>query len=286
MCLLLHMRPGAEPLTRTEVQDFYAHSHDGFGAIWRDQAGVIRTMREMYGIKKQWRFVQSIEGCEALLHWRYATNAARGRENCHPFHVANGVYLMHNGVLSLPATKTESDTRRFAAMLGNMLRASPDALTDPTVQTALRDQCRFSSNKLVFWGGAIAEPLFFGGGGTTHKGRWYSNEYAWSSPYANWEIALVTPRHKPRAQKGFHVYDYSLPTAHHDTVLWQAKDALDSRLAWCSTAQAVYDAIEDISCRYGGDDTISVVVLAEKLYEYADEEAMVSILEGDNGNGS
>ena len=52
---------------------------------------------------------------EYAIHFRYATHGSIDTKNCHPFRVVDGLYLMHNGILSKygDMNKTQSDTRNF-----------------------------------------------------------------------------------------------------------------------------------------------------------------------------
>lgn len=52
---------------------------------------------------------------EYAIHFRYATHGAIDTKNCHPFRVIDGLYLMHNGVMSKygDMNKNQSDTRNF-----------------------------------------------------------------------------------------------------------------------------------------------------------------------------
>ena len=52
---------------------------------------------------------------EYAIHFRYATHGAIDTKNCHPFRVVDGLYLMHNGILSKygDMNKNQSDTRNF-----------------------------------------------------------------------------------------------------------------------------------------------------------------------------
>lgn len=52
---------------------------------------------------------------EYAIHFRYATHGAIDTKNCHPFRVIDGLYLMHNGIMSKygDMNKNQSDTRNF-----------------------------------------------------------------------------------------------------------------------------------------------------------------------------
>lgn len=299
MCLLLHMRPKAEPLLRREVMDFASHNPDGFGAIWRDDDGTLRTFRGMLAPRKQWRYIQEhIRGKEALLHWRFATNQARGEENCHPFDLGHGLYFMHNGVFALDATPTHSDTRLYADKLAEALAGNPDLVKSPLWREAMQKSMGLS-NRVAFWGGLLEEPLILGAPGEEHKGRWYSNTYAWDCPwdtvslYSKWtddewdtwtkEYWAKADRAKRSWLRADNVVDLRpadtsrtiyLPYGGQDTEsdydvrLTRAKDALEHRMMWCSTSQAVYDACEEIALRYAGNES-EQAVMAEELLDYA-----------------
>lgn len=52
---------------------------------------------------------------EYAIHFRYATHGNIDTKNCHPFRVVDGLYLMHNGIMSAygDMNKKQSDTRNF-----------------------------------------------------------------------------------------------------------------------------------------------------------------------------
>jgi predicted glutamine amidotransferase len=46
----------------------------------------------------------------AVVHFRLATHGMINEENCHPFHLGNDIYLMHNGICSGLGNDNHSDT--------------------------------------------------------------------------------------------------------------------------------------------------------------------------------
>lgn len=136
-------------------------------------------------IEETWPMYRRLleNGCrEMVLHWRFATSAAVNIHNCHPIRVGD-LLMMHNGVLAHRHTATHSDTRCFARdVLEPDLEDFPDLIHDKKWVKRL-EQSIGAGNKLVFWHPDDDKPVIVGEKrGLWHKGRWYSNTYAWSVP--------------------------------------------------------------------------------------------------------
>jgi predicted glutamine amidotransferase len=172
----------AEPLTRNEIRDFARRNPHGFGVIWC-QGRRTNHIKGRFSADDTYAAYRELydSGHRALaLHWRLATAGARENANCHPFEI-NGVLLMHNGVLQHRSTKTLSDTQCF---IRDELKdhLCPDITADKRWVAWLNGRIG-SGNKMLLWAKNAQVPIIVGEAkGLWHKGRWYSNTYAWNAP--------------------------------------------------------------------------------------------------------
>lgn len=186
MCLLM-WKPAKVTLTRRDVYDYVENNPDGFGVLWRDEAGKILSYKMLGGKKQIWRAYQKYAaGRDAALHWRYNTAGTNSLPNTHPFEIIPGLWMMHNGVLSCQSDAERSDTWYFAHdIMQRELVNHPERIEDETWLKAMKDVIG-AGNRLLFWRDGQAEPSIVGeSDGLWHKGAWYSNTYAWSrdNPY-------------------------------------------------------------------------------------------------------
>lgn len=80
-----------------------------------------------------------------LVHFRIASHGAVCYENCHPFKVADGAALIHNGMLSF-YDRDKSDTAQFAEFMGKM----PANWADDPDWIAFMEDAIGKGNKIAF----------------------------------------------------------------------------------------------------------------------------------------
>ena len=128
MCLITYATdtPSALAITASHVERAWRDNPHGLGIAWREDASGPIKVRKGYmtlpGAIAAVQRIQKREPVEMAIHWRFGTSGGITRTNTHPFRVRHGA-LLHNGILTLPGTATESDTRR-AARLTTDLRPS------------------------------------------------------------------------------------------------------------------------------------------------------------------
>ena len=186
MCMLIHHPANATPFSRAEIKDFNVRNPHGFGAMWRTPSGEIHARKGMISPDRQWQLYQSLlaNGCsEMALHWRYATAGRVCVDNCHPIEVRDDALVMHNGARIGPSTAEESDSVVFAHnVLARCLPKVGGATRHPKFVKALEDRIG-GGNRLIIWHRDNPKPVVIGEAqGLWHRGRWYSNTYAWSVP--------------------------------------------------------------------------------------------------------
>jgi predicted glutamine amidotransferase len=97
MCLIIHQPEGAETpveLLRSAAE----YNPDGFGFIAFHRNGRVRVERGGdAGIALASRLSSEFAGRNCAFHFRRRTRGSSHEENLHPFKLASGLYLMHNG---------------------------------------------------------------------------------------------------------------------------------------------------------------------------------------------
>ena len=103
-----------------KLREGYDHNNDGWGIAY-----VARDSREICIRKSVTKFHHFAENFKRvvdekekdspiLVHFRLATHGARDSSMCHPFRVAHGWAMAHNGILpAYPGDKKMSDTAHF-----------------------------------------------------------------------------------------------------------------------------------------------------------------------------
>ncbi len=205
MCLLM-VKPAGKSLTREQIADFNAYNPDGFGVMWAE-GGKVHVIKTLGKVRKQWKILnkRGIWARDAVLHWRQATHGATDYANCHPFHVAQGVQVAHNGIISdVKTAPGQSDTRAFIEQkLIRYVETAADLLfCDKEVQDALAKRIG-TFNKMVFLGPDGQRTIINEDEGLWEAGIWYSNTYAWTNNHSfsyythdwmdDWRTSLAPP---------------------------------------------------------------------------------------------
>lgn len=201
MCLLTVVLPGAE--VRPDYwRDAADANPDGYGWALNIGADILR-FRSMSFPTAARTFTEArgqFPAAVGTFHWRYSTGGTRTRDNCHPFRWGDDSRLAvaHNGVLPVPATATESDTRRFASGLE---RVAPRSLDSASFMTELGRWAAGSKLVVLSAHPDTAEDYYIVNDDAGHwaDGVWYSNRSylpyrAASAIPARWS---PTPRKNP-----------------------------------------------------------------------------------------
>ena len=172
MCLIAYS-PDGLPVTRAVFNSACWHNEDGIGIMAQDD--VARYVGR--GAKKRaWSHIRRLnrQGIPFAVHWRYATHGTLDLDNCHPHETRNGVYVMHNGVLSGFDDKSNlSDTRQF---INRHMWHAP-SVSDWSFYAGIEDLIGYGNKFLVM--DANGEFLVC----NEHLGQWiggiwYSNTYS------------------------------------------------------------------------------------------------------------
>lgn len=189
MCLIIVTRkPSA--ITRREVQSALKHNPHGVGLMYYDKGcKLISAKWPKMGLKKLWPLLREAAtkaekaGSELAVHFRYRTSGPIDAEHTHPYTVAEGVLMMHNGIIQGLGNKETSDTMEYAFFVSALLDGKPELLRNPAMRKLIGRDITYQ-NRLVFGISGDAEKAFHIVNrytGYEWDGKWYSNLYAWDA---------------------------------------------------------------------------------------------------------
>jgi len=184
MCLLLFKPAGVE-FTDEQLKDFHENNPDGFGIMYREDGKVVvhKRIGKLRKIRRMYR--QYAAGRECALHFRWRTHGIVSRENTHPFTVRDGLHLMHNGILPhySDAYGDKSDTALFCEDLARTEAEFPGVVSRDAYLERIGEMIG-DSNKLILLDATEGFKIVNEGTGRWYQGAWYSNDYAWDSPFS------------------------------------------------------------------------------------------------------
>lgn len=153
MCLII-FRQKDQNLTKEFFLDVASRNSDGWGIMWVSGKGDKRRVKTASGMEfnKFWAAYTSLQAnnVQCLIHFRYTTHGETSLSMCHPFEVAEGVYMMHNGMVDVKGIdydeKTKSDTWAFAELVVRPMLANR---TEPLTELIRSDWFKFTILKLI-----------------------------------------------------------------------------------------------------------------------------------------
>jgi len=151
MCLIIHQPEGATTppeLLRSAAE----YNPDGFGFMGHDERGRARIERSVDSdTALAERLAEEFAGRACVFHFRRRTKGSSHEENLHPFKVAPGLYLMHNGTANVEVRIAgRSDTWHLVNdYLGPFLASRRKMIYDRAFRRIL-DAWLGPQNRLVF----------------------------------------------------------------------------------------------------------------------------------------
>jgi len=152
MCLII-FRQKDQNLTKEFFQNVATRNSDGWGIMWVSGKGEKRRVKTACGMEfnKFWANYTSLQAnnIPCLIHFRMNTHGETSLAMCHPFEVAEGVYMMHNGVVDVAAIdydKTKSDTWAFSQLVVRPMLANR---TEPLNELIRSDWFKLAILKLI-----------------------------------------------------------------------------------------------------------------------------------------
>jgi predicted glutamine amidotransferase len=182
MCLIIH-KPASVYFNNAWLKDFYRKNRDGAGIMWNVK-GVVEVEKITSPTESEWIDFYNTYAAkrDCVIHLRMRTHGTISDENTHPYYISNGIWLMHNGILSTGNAKDieRSDTWHFIQdVLKPALRRDEKFLNKQDHVERLGKQIG-SNNKFVFCGVRKSPLIVNKSAGVIRKGAWFSNTYAWT----------------------------------------------------------------------------------------------------------
>ncbi len=188
MCVIC-LIPADKSIEQSEFDSMMSHNPDGFGLMYFDKGNLTSSKLyiPMFSKQKQiaWELAQRAmekaqkSGSALALHFRIATHGEVSKANSHPFEIAKGYKLMHNGILSGYGSKEKSDSLAYAEKLGRMHRRYPGILEDNDFLEMVQEEVG-SYNKIVIARSKNQDFCILNREkGSKIDGVWYSNLNHW-----------------------------------------------------------------------------------------------------------
>lgn len=209
MCLII-VTQHPKAFTREHLEDFFQYNSDGLGVMYYDGPKLLTAKwmaesapqakpkkRKSKNVSWQDQALESMiafwnhyaeaaeqAGGEFAAHFRMRTHGDIDHENCHPYPIADGAQLMHNGILKHGnhADTSKSDTWHYAEKLRPLVEEyGTSILRHPAMQEVISDDIT-GSNRFVLGAPGWSEfAILNKNTGVEFNGAWLSNTYAWSA---------------------------------------------------------------------------------------------------------
>lgn len=178
MCLIIHAGKKT-PISENILKTAKERNRDGWGVCWFAD-GRLHAKKSL-DMDKLISFVSKLEDYERIVHLRMTTHGHTNMNNCHPFKVADGLFFMHNGVMSEfdKVKDGRSDTAQFVhSILSPMVqRNGSEVLSEFWFRNILD---KYASPNQRFALMDAHGRVFRAGSWTKHEsGVYLSNTYAW-----------------------------------------------------------------------------------------------------------
>lgn len=261
MCLITH---GKSNLIRSTLLDtpnlideIYAQNSDGLGFMYNSTRGV-RVYKCLPKNAAEARAAVAMfpqDDRELAVHWRWRTHGAIDKDNCHPYPVDGGGYLIHNGVLEEgnKADPTRSDTYHYIKkyLSGGLME---HVAHEPAFLKLITDHIGYG-NKFVLMTSDGRMSIAGKHRGIELGGMWWSNTYAWDPKTL--DPTYIDPDDRAKSYAvGSYVGNWPQSTAHssHQSG-WYADDddEEDSAATWAEVltscdADTIAEILNDAPC--------------------------------------
>ena len=162
MCVILH-RVNSSVVDKQDIIDAYEYNPDGCGLMYKINNKVV-TQKGLWSLDYLLDKLHCLGNINYCLHLRIRTKGDIDYNNCHPFSLGKGNFMMHNGTFKVDIyNENMSDTWHVAQHLKTM------KLNKVTFAAFAK---HIESNRVVFMGKKGVKRL---GNWGTHKGNYWSN---------------------------------------------------------------------------------------------------------------
>ena len=173
MCLLL-FKPADKEIPYSYLKNSAISNPHGSGIAIADGERLIIQKSATWGAEEIQTALDKFKGHPAIVHFRYATHGGKNYQNTHPFWLNDKWCAAHNGVITIPTHKDESDTRAFLRVHVKPLVKDNVSLADTDIMQLLGEEMG-SWNKMVYLSAEGAVGIANEESGHWNNGIWYSN---------------------------------------------------------------------------------------------------------------
>jgi len=230
--------------------EIYASNKDGVGMMYVTKDGLRVRKALPKTLDDVVTFIQKmpIDDRNMALHFRQRTHGDISIAQCHPYPVAEGIAMMHNGILHTDnhSDKTKSDTWHFVK--DYLTSLSADALHDAGFQSMMGEF--IDSNRFVIMSADGRMTITNKEQGIEHDGLWFANTYAWNPE-------TLIPTYKPKYS--FSKYSYPKSGGYSSYTGLTGKDPLD----WPPAMGANYDWADE----YEVEDETPVNTVEDAVFD-------------------
>jgi hypothetical protein len=179
MCVIIH-QPAGVTIPRHILQSAYRKNPHGWGIMTAARVPGTVSVAKGLGFQEFMRSYESLKGKACVIHCRVRTHGPVDLDNCHPFRVAKGLYLMHNGVIQgLDLHRRDrSDSWHFAQLLGQSMQDvnqihEAEVLESVAAIVGMHNRVAFLTSD-----GRVSIANY--NQGCLYRGLWFSNTYGWT----------------------------------------------------------------------------------------------------------
>jgi glutamine amidotransferase len=176
MCLAIYKPRTTQPDREAYLNGFKGNDHGaGFAAAVN---GGLVVAKGFFKFVDFWSAFEPYVGCDAIIHFRWATHGHRDEGNCHPFTVSDDLAMIHNGILDIDtkADKTKSDTWHYVESVLKPIHADMPEFYNAPALRFMGEQGIGAGNKFIFLRADGDVGIWNEDSGLwTEDGHWYSN---------------------------------------------------------------------------------------------------------------
>ena len=173
MCLAIY-KPKGVTISKSYLHNGFSENRDGAGFAFANR-GRVEAYKGFTSFRDFWQAIKPLQGKHSMLiHFRLATHGDKSDSNVHPILINHGrVAVIHNGMLQIKTTGSDSDTVTFARQVLQPCFERfnwKDATLKYLVETSIG-----AYNKIACLNHKGDAVIYNEQSGHWHKGAWYSN---------------------------------------------------------------------------------------------------------------
>jgi predicted glutamine amidotransferase len=250
MCIAV-VNPKAVTLKKQILQNCWDNNNDGAGILYVQNNKVV-AKKEMTDFNVFYGYYQEAKrsGNDVILHFRIGTSGGVNEHNCHPFHVQDDTWFVHNGMLDVhvPANSPISDTQIFN---NAFLKGLPRDFMYNDTMLDLIEYSIGNGNKFIFFNELGHWRIVNEQAGTWDLGCWFSNKsysYSYKKPvYNNYNYGYGTA-YQPSSTIGYartyNDWDDTYVADVKSTYKWDSDDKADQTMCESCCELHDYDDME------------------------------------------